>query len=333
MNGLGLAILIIIGIIAVYFLWKILKPYFIKHDTTMLFTGGLGSGKTLESVKVAIVQIRKQRLFKWKLYNLFHVKIHNKIAEKVNKHRMKVNNKKYKKDKSAKLKPLWTIKQPRRKPMLYCNIPIHFKTHLFRRKKEWSVMLAEPHLLLLKEIVEYSVVLVDELPQFINQFNWNSELIQKNVNEFITYFRHYVGGYFITNAQSTSDIVVQVRRKLNIATWCFNFKKHLFGLFYTVQMCDIMLNDDITTIANPQNDENTKTRFGLFPGKSTYDSRCYSERYKNVYIKAEKAQPKFKKLKTNKVIRLVDYKSPLDDIRSQEEKKEQWSKGEKLWRQ
>ena len=62
-SGTFLAVLIISGIILLIVLYKILKPYFIKHDTTILFSGGLGSGKTLESVKLSIILIRKQRFF------------------------------------------------------------------------------------------------------------------------------------------------------------------------------------------------------------------------------------------------------------------------------
>ena len=62
MNGITLAILIIFGIIGIIILWKILKPYFIKYDSTLCLFGGLGSGKTMTGVKIAIVLIRLQRL-------------------------------------------------------------------------------------------------------------------------------------------------------------------------------------------------------------------------------------------------------------------------------
>ena len=172
---------------------------------------------------------------------------------------------------------------------------------------------------------------MDELPQFINQFNWNQELIQKNVNEWITYFRHYIGGYLLVNAQSTDDIVVQIRRKLNQATWCYDFKKWCFGLFYTIRMCDIMLSDNISTMSTTFIEDNTKLHFGLFPPRNTYDTRCYSNRFKNVYKKLEK-QERYKKLKTNTVLRLVKYESPLDDNRTQEQKEQQWKDGEKIWK-
>ena len=61
---------------------------------------------------------------------------------------------------------------------------------------------------------------------------WDEKLVQDNANEFITFFRHYIGGYLIINAQSEAEIEVHFRRKLNQAIWCYDFKKWFFGLFY-----------------------------------------------------------------------------------------------------
>ena len=172
------------------------------------------------------------------------------------------------------------------------------------------------------------------MPQFINQFNWNQELIQKNVNEFITFFRHYIGGYLLVNAQAIDDIVVQIRRKLNQATWCYDFHAWPFPflkLFYTNRMCDMQLSDQVQTMSTTYIEDNTKLHFGLFPPRKTYDTRCYSPRYKNVLVKDGK-HPRYKSLKTTKVLRLVPYESPLDDTTTEEMKKEQWKKGEKTWK-
>lgn len=215
--------------------------------------------------------------------------------------------------------------------MLYSNIPIHFKQKIFSSKREWNITLTAPHILCLEEIREFSVILIDELPQFINQFNWNQEIIQKNVNEFITFFRHYIGGYLIVNAQAIDDVVVQIRRKLNQATWCFDFHKWCLGLFYTIRMCDLMLSDSVQTMSTTYIEENTRLHFGLFPPRNTYDSRCYSVRYKNIYKKYE-IKERYKKLKTSKVLRLVKYESPLDDTTTETQKIAQWQKGEQVWR-
>lgn len=341
MNSIGLGILIILGVVAAVILYRLLKPYFIKYDTTITVNGGLGSGKTLTCVKIAIVLIRKQRIKIW-AFNHIKQPIQKFVFSKINNHRIKQNTK-HIKDKNWKIKTLIKIPTKIKKPLLYSNIPIHFKKHMWSRKREWSVKLEAPQLILLKEIREYSVVFVDELAQFVNQFNWKEEIIQNNVNEWITYFRHYIGGYFITNSQATDDIVVQIRRKLNQAIWCFNFKKYGWPipLFYTIRMCDILLNDQIGTVSTTFIEENTKLHFGLFPPRNTYNTRCYKPRYENVYIKEnadtidkinKNKKERWKQLTTTQVIRLMQYDSPLDSIRTEQEKKEQWEKGERIWK-
>lgn len=315
-----LVVLILIGLVALFLLYKWLKPYIVKHDTTLLFTGGLGSGKTLESVKTAIVLLRKNRLLKYKIPNKirkiqnFFIAIHNKKAVK---HPIQRNGKK---------RTIKEFKEYRKKPMLYSNIPICFKPHWYSKKndREWSITLEEKHILLLKTITEYSICVIDEFPQFVNQFMWGEQLVQDNLNEWITFYRHYVAGYLIVNAQSESEIEVHVRRKLNQAIWCYDFKKWFFGLFYTNRMLDIMLSENISTMSTTQATENTKLHFGIFPPRNTYDSRCYSVRYENTL---EKATPRkrWEKLKTYKVLRLKEYISPLD-IETTNKQKEQMKK-------
>ena len=331
MNGTTLALTIIAIIIGVIIIWKILKPYFIKYDSTLCVVGGLGSGKTITCVKIAYVLLRKQRIKVW--FKNLKIKITNFFKKQINKRHKKYNLAHYE-DKDFKAKKIHEIKKLYRKPMLYSNIPIHYRKHLwFWSKREWNIILEAPHILCLEEIIEFSIVFIDELPQFINQFNWNQELIQKNVNEFITFFRHYIGGYLITNAQAIDDVVVQIRRKLNQATWCFDFHKYGWPipLFYTIRMCDMVLSDQVQTMSTTYIEENTKLHFGLFPPRKTYDTRCYSERYKNIYVKHIN-KPRYKKLKINKVLRLTDYTSPLDDTTTEHQKSEQWKKGEKTWK-
>lgn len=326
MNGITTAILIIILVILLVVLWRIFKPYFVRYDTTLAFTGGLGSGKTLSTVKTAVILLRKNRFFKYYCYNFF-IKIGNFFRKGWNKQKHRYNLRHLKDHKQKLIKAYWP---KREKPMLYSNIPIHFKKHIFSSKREWAKMLKAPHVLCLTKMEEYSVIVIDELPQFINQFNWNEELIQKNVNEFITFFRHYIGGYLLVNAQSIDDVVVQIRRKLNNAIWCFDFKKWLFGLFYTIRMCDIMLGDQITSTTSTFIEDNTRLHFGLFPPRKTYNSRCYKPRYKNI-LKDAQNNERHKKLTTTKVLRLQKYTSPLDDKTTNAEKEAMWEKGSKIW--
>ena len=352
---MGTAILIIVAIILLIVIYKYFKPYFIKYDTTLLFTGGLGSGKSLESVKTSVVLIRKQRFYKYYVPNWwerrirrpwirminflkaknkkeYHAKVKNlKIAWEYNQFLHDHNYRYFFDAKKKRLKKYCLMKKYKAKPMLYSNIPIHYKTHFWSKKREWAKIITPRHVYLLKKIREYSVVMIDEFPQFINQFMWDEELVQDNCNEFITFYRHYVGGFLILNAQSESDIVVQFRRKLNQAIWCFNFKKHLFGLFYTNKMADIMLSDNVSTIAQTQIEENAKTHFGLFPPKKTYDTRCYSIRYKEILQNSQDEQ-EHTKLKTNRILRSKYYLSPLDKTTTKKQKESMLHKAQALER-
>ena len=332
-----IAIAIILGIALLIFLGWLLKPYVIKHDTTILFTGGLGSGKTLESVKKAIILTRKNRFFKYAWPN-FKIKIKNKVKRFKNllrkNKRIKLLKKGYTVEQiEEKVKPYLVCEELKRKPLLYSNIPINFRTHLFGIKKEWSTQLDVYHILLLKEINEFSVVMIDEFPQFISQFDWDIDLVQKNANEFITFFRHYIGGHLIINAQSEDEIECHFRRKLNIGIWCYDFHiwpLPILPLFYTNRMCDFMLSENITTMSTTYIEDNTKLHFGLFPRKA-YDSRCYSERYDKVHIKILNTK-KWRKLKTKEVLRLKKYISPLDTKTTLDQVKKMEQEADKLER-
>lgn len=361
MTSTSLIILIIFIGVCLFIIWKVLKPYFIKYDTTVLFTGGLGSGKTLHAVKTAIVLIRKQRFYKYKVPNFVERRIKRpwryffnilkarhkaeyiKATWKIRKEHHAYNqfnddnNNRYfikidKKTKDIKKIKYWRHQKYRTKPMLYSNIPIHFKSRLLSRKREWAKIITPSHIFLLKKARLYSVIVIDEFPQFINQFEWDEELIQDNANEFITFFRHYIQGFLVCTAQSESDIVVQFRRKLNQAIWCFDFKKHLFGLFYTVNMCDVMLSENMSTMTQPQIEENTKIKYGLFPPRKTYDTHCYSPRYDQVLDKNIQDEEEHKKLKTNRILRAKYYLSPLDKTTTQAQKEKMLKEVKKLER-
>ena len=272
-------ILIIVIVAVIIILWIMLKPYIIRYDTTIAFTGGLGSGKSLNSVKIAITLLRKQRA-KIKLKNTW-IKIKN-IYHKIRKQN---------KEKLIK------------KPNLYSNIPIKIN------KKEWSKKLTKEMLTFNTYINEYSIVLIDELPQLCNQFNWSIKEVKGNMNEFITFFRHYIGGYFIVNAQSIDDIVVQIRRKLNTYYWCYNFKKLL--CFYKVQICSIQTSDQITTTTSTIIEDNTRNKYGILTKK--YASRCYKKRYLEHEFN-EKTPEEWREYYTKEIITFEkDYKSPLSE--------------------
>lgn len=277
-------LLLIAGaILAVYLLYKWLKPYFIKYDTTLLFTGGLGSGKSLSSVKTAVT-LYKKTLNSWR-WKCLKIKIKNRIR------------KWRKKD---------LIELPS-KPVLLSNVPILLGK---KKKKEiYSCQLTREILTLRERVPEYSVVLIDELPLLVNQFNWNQEEVKSNLNEFIALFRHYIGGYLIVNGQAESEIVKQVRAKLNSGYWCFDFQK--FWIFYRYKVIHYMVSENQTASSTEFLDDSVKFTYGILPLKKIYDSRYMSERYKRV--KKNYDPVRYSSLKRADLLTFNSSKSILDD--------------------
>lgn len=295
-------ILILIGIIAIILINVILKPYFIKYDTTLLMTGGLGTGKTLTCVKKAL-QIYKKTCLSIKWEN-FKIRLFNKIRKRHNK---KVD----KRIKACKTKHInkWQIVEEHEKPRLITNIPVRIS-----KRKGWATVLTKEMLMLTERIPEYSVVLIDETPQMINQFNWNVPDVQNNVNELITFYRHYTGGKLILSAQADSEIVKQIRSKMNTYYHLTNFRK-LFHFFYKIDICQFIASEVVDNVSTAFYEDNVKTTYGCLFSRH-YDSRCFSIRYD----KTKEKKTKYKvwaKFKTNKIIRFnKNYESPLDDKES-----------------
>ena len=90
-------------------------------------------------------------------------------------------------------------------------------------------------------------------------------------------------------------------------------------------MCDIMLSENISTMSTTYVEDNTKLHFGLFPPRKTYDTRAYSIRYENT-LRDATPRDKWQELKTYKVLRMKDYKSPLDLETTEREKIEMENK-------
>ena len=180
------------------------------------------------------------------------------------------------------------------KPLLYSNIPIRVS------KKEWSQLLTADHLLLRDRIREKSVVYIDEVGSFANQFQFKDTNIQ-TFDEFVRFFRHYTkGGYLVVNDQCSENIVLQIRRRINTVFNLMHFRAW-FGLFYTVRCRNMSVSEEIKTIEEQNTEDNTKLVFGFLQPKWRYDTWCYSERYNSVPTVSEKTHTA---LKTNTVLRL-----------------------------
>lgn len=234
---------IIIIIIVAFILYRVIKPYVQRYDSVLLYTGGLGSGKSLISSSMAIRLLRKNRL---------KVKLHN-LAQR------------FKKKNKRDYKP---------KPLLYSSIPLRIS------KNDWSISLDPKTPLLNLGVVEKSVIYIDEVSLYIDQMTikyCNSD----NLEEFITLARHYTkGGYIVLNSQSSNKCNFHIRYCVNNIINLFDFKK--IWRFYFVKVRNISNAEDITTIEHGNKEDNYSTLFGFIPFRRRYDTYCYSERYNTV---------------------------------------------------
>ena len=270
--------------VAALVLWLIIVPYTIHHDNLIAFTGGLGSGKTFMSVNTALVLYRKQR-FRARLENL----------------RRWIKNRFRKPENREEYKGL---------PELYCNIPVRIN------RKKMALRLRKEHLLLQERIVEGSVVLLDEVDCFANQFSYNNPCIVDqtgkggddvgNFDEFCRFYRHYTkGGYLIFNTQATANENLTIRRRQNQCNILFHFRKWgiplIFpNILYTVRVRNVTMSDDVRTVEEGNTEDNMRLLIGFMPFYRHYDTYCYSGRYDGV---PKGNDTRFSKLKTNECLK------------------------------
>lgn len=290
-----MAYLLIIGIIAFIVIFLIIRPYFIKYDTVVAFTGGLGTGKSFMSVDTAIRELKKNR-WKTKIYNIGQ----------------------------------WILRREKLpKPLLYSSIPIRIS------KKEMSVILTADMLTLQEGFVKGSIVFIDEIDVWANQFAYaNQNIIEINskkdlkairdgVSDFdsglfdeeIRLFRHLYSSpacecKLICNTQATSNITTIVRRRMNTVFVLSRFRKWKFPILswfivpYTVEVRNITITDEITNTSENNAEDNMRIHIGIMPRKKRYETHCYKHRADTIPVNYP---IRWKKLTTERLL-----KAPID---------------------
>lgn len=296
---------VLLIVLAVVVLFFIIRPYFIKYDTVIGFTGGLGTGKSFMSVLTAVREYKKNR-FKTKFYNFFHRK-KNKL-------------------------PM---------PLFYSSIPVRYKLHLFGRW-HYAIKLLSEHLTLQRNIVKGSVVFLDEIDVFCNQFGLANpniiEIASKKeiqaqkalgpyvktpdtglVDEEIRLFRHLFSSAaceakFIVNSQATANIATIIRRRMNTVFVLSTFRRWgipfiLPNLIYTVRCRNITITDEITNTSGGLQEDDTRLIIGFMPRKKLYDTHCYRNRSSTIPFGEDTT---WSKLTTNRLV-----KAPITDLYNQ----------------
>lgn len=245
-------------------------------DTVICLTGGLGTGKTLIAVDRAIREYRKSLLM-WRL-GLYNKRKGLKLTKKADM------------------------------PKLYSNIPlllrrpIYISNRLIPHKEYFSEVLTYEHILLLNRIPEYSVVMIDEVGQVADQYQYDNPFVMQDLQKFIRYFRHFVDGKLILTDQSSSNIVVAIRRRINKIYNLHDFRRNWF-FFFKVKVQELFISEDIMTTSEQDIHKDYEFFYGLLPLKwlkflditrlwtyKKYDSRCYSVMYDGVVRKQNDRQ-------------------------------------------
>ncbi len=271
---------LLIILLVIFIVFLVVKPYCVHYDTVLLFTGGLGSGKSLVSSGLAIKLLKRNRL-KVRLYNLV---------------------------------PWHRNKKP--KPLLYSSIPfrINRKEWATQLTKEHMLLQASvvPRSVLFCD--EISLFLdqmtikfpasqnVEEFATLFRHYTQGGYLVMntQNSNKVNFHFRYCVN---------------EALNLMHFKKWL-----PFLPIFYTVRIRNISLADDIKTIEEGQKEDNMRLMFGLLPlGFRHYDTYCYSERYRTVPEQSEKIYSKLKSCKLLKCpsTRVKSYTTDDDPERAQ----------------
>ena len=185
-------------------------------------------------------------------------------------------------------------------PLVYSSIPYQYAPG------KWATQLTEEHLLLQRRIRPLSVVYIDEIDVFANQFQYANPCIVNtkggkgngNFDEFCRLFRHYtLGGRMIANSHALDNLNLTIRRRMNVEvnlTGIKVFKVAPFFTFYRVMFRHRTGNVEVSTDKKDVLDDYIPQRGLILPCFQMYDTYCYSRRYERVPYKEEETFTEWK---------------------------------------
>ena len=234
----------VVGIVfGIWLIYVIFFSYKLKLQTINCYTGGLGSGKTLQATKTAL-KLRNRSLL---AHYLFHWNL----------------------GKFAKFSDKFNVR------CIYSNYPILIK------KEGNTAVFSEPlkreHILGVERVKENSIIVLDEAQiMFPNQRNRSDPEVIWN----LTFARHFHNSTIIMCTQSIGNIDVAIRRVVNVIYNFSSFRKliPIIGL-YKVDVNKINYMEDVVVNVNDINTDNDLRVYGVF-GKRRYNSRYMKDYYK-----------------------------------------------------
>lgn len=250
MDTIIIILLIALAIFLFTYLFNLFFQKKIPLDTIVAFTGAPGTGKSLIGVRQSIRAYKRIKF----LWNLGFIK-HDRYAIP---------------------------------PKLVSNIPIYLgKRFIFFGPKLWSTQLKYAHLVMSERLPEYSIIFIDELGDFASQYDYDNPFVMQYIQEFFRFCRHYLDCRIFLTDQSSSNIVVAIRRRISKIYNLSNFRRYLI-FFFRVDVSEMIITEDIVNMADVDSEEKPYffgylpfkfLKFLNLPIKPRYDSRCFSINY------------------------------------------------------
>lgn len=246
-------------------------------DTLICFTGTMGSGKTYLAVDTALSDYAALMKNYRRAKNPFYGFVYRKLVP------------------GSDLQP-----------HVFSNIPILLKRHPFNRKKDvYSEVLTGEHLTMKKHLPPKSIVVIDEVSIFMNQYEFNNPLIMENVSMFMRFSRQWEISRIILTDQSLS-IVKPVRERIAVAYMLTDFHRYMILPFYKVTVVPLLMVADQASTGNDVSFD--RFFFGRLPYKwwqrltrsARYDTKCYSPIYREGWL--TEPPERYEGLKTRYVI-------------------------------
>lgn len=252
-------VLIVAVVLAIILILQYVKSYKIKREVVILFTGTMGSGKSLLGVRQTLSNHAYQNLKRYL----------NNMKVLLNPGRIFLNlfRKKNKKKKLHSWNP--------NPPLIYSNIPI--------RSKYYRPLTSD--MLLKKESMpENCCIFVDEFGSTIaSQYDWEDVVVREELTAFFRYCRHWLNCFIVITDQTSSSIPKMVRERVSGEYHLSKFRKWIH-FFYKIDVYPVVhITDDTQNIVETTQTEEIPYIFG-FLGKPRYNSRCFVETYKKGFV-------------------------------------------------
>lgn len=253
-----------------FFIFTYIKGHNVNFDTSICFIGGQGSGKTYNAFALAKKLLLKKRIEV--LIINFKIFIKNIFRKKTNK--------------------LFYYE----KPYIYSNLP-------FLHHRKFGRVLDIKHIMLQIKLPPKSIILIDELSDFCNQWDFKQENVIDNLTDFMRYIRHYtLGGVLICTDHCLDNIAKPVRSRIGAVYYLYDFKmlfKPFISLFYYCKYIRLMSIEGVVHTVTTEDAQKVPFwkkpyLFGFHIGK-VYDTYAYYDKYKDLPREKDKT---FKKLKS-----------------------------------